>query len=101
MTMSEKERSRPTQQGDSFKRTSAIKNGRSLSQKTERNNSEDESFETDVGNAERLVHQHGQELRWTKAHGWLVWDSTRWKTDNSLEVERRAQAVARSIYTEA
>jgi P4 family phage/plasmid primase-like protien len=57
---------------------------------------------TDLGNAERLVHQHGQDLRycapWEK---WLVWSSARWQVANKKQVERFAQVTARSIYKEA
>ena len=57
---------------------------------------------TDVGNAKRLVSQHGQDIRycppWDK---WLVWDGTRWLTDETGEVVRRAKDTARLIYMEA
>jgi len=57
---------------------------------------------TDLGNAERLIAHHGNELRyvhpWNK---WLVWDGTRWKPDTTGEVERRARATVRTIYAEA
>ncbi|MFG1691210.1 phage/plasmid primase, P4 family [Gemmatimonadota bacterium] len=57
---------------------------------------------TDAGNALRLVRQHGAELRYVRAWGtWLVWDGVRWARDRTGEVERRAKAVARSIYHEA
>lgn len=57
---------------------------------------------TDIGNAQRLVAQHGRDLRfchpWNK---WLVWDGRRWIKDVTGEVERRAKKVVRSIYIEA
>ncbi len=57
---------------------------------------------TDYGNAERLVSQHGQDLRychpWKK---WLIWDGARWYVDDTAEVTRRAKDTARSIYKEA
>lgn len=57
---------------------------------------------TELGNARRLVHLHGVDLRychpWRK---WLVWDGTRWKEDNTGQVERLARDVPRSIYGEA
>lgn len=57
---------------------------------------------TDLGNAERLVERHGQDLRYCYSWGkWLVWDGTRWRVDDTGEVERRAKETARSLSTEA
>jgi putative DNA primase/helicase len=57
---------------------------------------------TDYGNAERLVSQHGADLRychpWKK---WLVWDGCRWTIDNRGESKRRAKKTARAILIEA
>jgi len=57
---------------------------------------------TDLGNARRLVARHGNDLRychpWRK---WLVWDTKRWKIDDTAEVERRAVKTVASIYAEA
>lgn len=57
---------------------------------------------TDTGNAERLVAQHGADLRychpWQK---WMAWDGCRWRIDVTAEVRRRAKDTARSIYSEA
>lgn len=56
---------------------------------------------TDLGNAQRLVARHGQDLRychpWKK---WLVWDGIRWKPDDTGEVMRRAKETVRSMYAE-
>ena len=57
---------------------------------------------TDLGNAQRLVAQHGQDLRYCYTWGkWLVWDGVRWAKDESGEVDRRAKETVRSIYVEA
>src|SRR5215216_3351005 len=57
---------------------------------------------TDLGNAARLVHRHGRNLRycwlWRK---WLVWDGQRWVKDDSGEVYRLAKDTVASIYQEA
>jgi putative DNA primase/helicase len=57
---------------------------------------------TDLGNAARLVHRHGRNLRycwlWRK---WLVWDGKRWVTDDTGEVYRLAKDTVASIYEEA
>lgn len=57
---------------------------------------------TDMGNAERLVARHGEDLRYVHAWGrWLEYDETRWRVDDTGGVERRAKETARSIYGEA
>jgi putative DNA primase/helicase len=56
---------------------------------------------TDAGNAERLVADHGADLRHVAGIGWLVWDGRRWQRDCDGEVVRRARRMARSIYAEA
>ena len=57
---------------------------------------------TDLGNARRLVHRHGRNLRycwlWRK---WLVWDGMRWVKDDTGEVYRLAKETVSSIYQEA
>ncbi len=57
---------------------------------------------TDLGNARRLVHRHGRNLRycwlWRK---WLVWDGKRWVKDDTGEVYRLAKETVSSIYQEA
>ncbi len=57
---------------------------------------------TDLGNARRLVRDHGRDLRhchpWRK---WLVWDERRWKLDDSGEPARRAKAVVWAMFDEA
>jgi putative DNA primase/helicase len=56
---------------------------------------------TDADNARRLVHRHGEDLRYCYAwHRWLVWDGTRWTLDDTGEVERRAKKTARAIATQ-
>ena len=57
---------------------------------------------TDLGNAERLVALHGQDLRYCHPWGkWLVWDGKLWQEDNSAEVMRRAKETVRLMYAEA
>lgn len=57
---------------------------------------------SDVGNAKRLMGEHGQDLKYCNGR-WLVWDGQRWKRDSkdALEVQRRAQKVAVKIFTAA
>lgn len=57
---------------------------------------------TDYGNAERLVAQHGQDLRYCYPwQSWLAWDGLRWHRDADGELLRRAKETTRGIYTEA
>lgn len=57
---------------------------------------------TDLGNAQRLVARHGEDMRFCHPWGkWLVWDGTRWKVDDSAEATRRAVDTVSGIYAEA
>lgn len=57
---------------------------------------------TDLGNAERLVARHGNDIRyshpWSK---WLVWDGKRWAIDNTAAVKRLAKDTVRRMLDEA
>lgn len=57
---------------------------------------------TDFGNAERLAHHAGQDLRychdWAR---WLVWTGQRWEIDRAGLIRRRAKKAIRQIYAEA
>ena len=62
----------------------------------------DMPYLTDLGNAERFVEQHGDEIRFChRWRSWLVWDGTRWRQDESGEVERRAKSTVRQFYAQA
>lgn len=56
---------------------------------------------TDVGNAERLADRGDGKLLWVYGMGWLYWDGTRWRRDESNRVTREAVGTVRSIYREA
>lgn len=56
---------------------------------------------TDLGNAERLTARHGSRIRYADATGFLVWDGTRWKPDDTRELYRMAADTARAIRAEA
>jgi P4 family phage/plasmid primase-like protien len=57
---------------------------------------------TDLGNAERFISQHGENVRycypWAK---WLVWTGSRWALDDSGMVHRLVKETVKSIYIEA
>ena len=55
---------------------------------------------TDLGNAERFVAQHGQDLFWVREWGWLVWDGTRWQKEPEAML-RLAVETVRTIYRQA
>lgn len=56
---------------------------------------------TDLGNAERLIHRHGQDIRFCYAmKRWFVWDETRWIMDPGGMIVQRAKDTVRHIYDE-
>jgi P4 family phage/plasmid primase-like protien len=57
-------------------------------------------FLSDLGNGARLARQHGRELRFVDAWGWLHWDGTRWQMDVTGEVMRRAKRTAITLFEE-
>jgi len=57
---------------------------------------------TDLGNGQRLVARHGDDLRYCYPWGkWLIYDGQRWAKDLTGEIERRAKETVRNIYAEA
>ncbi|MGO9121687.1 MAG: phage/plasmid primase, P4 family [Desulfomonilaceae bacterium] len=57
---------------------------------------------TDLGNAERFVHKHGQDLRFCPGlGGWIIFDGSRWCQDKTGEIYRRAGETVRAIRTDA
>lgn len=56
---------------------------------------------TDLGNARRLVTDHGPNLRYAPQLGhWLHWDGTRWAEDLTGDVHRRAKGTVDSLLTQ-
>lgn len=57
---------------------------------------------SELGNAQRLVREHGNDLRFCHPRGkWSVWDERRWAEDETGAVTRRAKATVAGIYAEA
>jgi putative DNA primase/helicase len=57
---------------------------------------------SDLGNARRLVAQHGQDLRYCHlSKKWLVWTGQVWAIDSTGEVIRRAKMTPVQLYQEA
>jgi len=57
---------------------------------------------TDQGNAERLVAEHGDIIKYCYTlKTWLIWSGKHWKEDNTGEIIRLAKQTVRNIYGEA
>ena len=57
---------------------------------------------SDLGNAERLVHYHGNDLHYCYEWGkWLAWNGSNWQQDDEVIVVQRAKDTVRRIYDEA
>lgn len=56
---------------------------------------------SDLGNARRLVAEHGHDLRHAPQLGhWLTWDGMRWAEDVTGEAHRRAKTVVDGMLTQ-
>jgi putative DNA primase/helicase len=54
---------------------------------------------TDIGNAERLFRDHGEDLRYVAAtERWYVWTTKRWEHDQRQRVMRKAGITARRMH---
>jgi putative DNA primase/helicase len=60
---------------------------------------DDQILCTDFGNVDRILAQHGRDLRYTPGLGWLAWAGTHWSTDDA-QVTRAAQEALRGIFDE-
>ena len=57
---------------------------------------------TELGNAERLITQFGNNLRYSSLHeGWLIWNGTNWARDELDQTNRWLHEAVRSIRREA
>lgn len=57
---------------------------------------------TDLGNAERLIDRHQEEIRYCyRPAGWYAWDGHRWAPDASGALWQLAAETVRSMYEEA
>lgn len=63
---------------------------------------QDEFHLTDCGNAQRLVQQHGHELRYVRQwDAWFIWNGQYWAKDQTGEIVRRAKRTVGSLHEEA
>ncbi len=61
----------------------------------------DEQPYTILGNARRLVNEHGHDLHHVPQWGaWLTWDNTRWTEDHTGEADRRAKHIVDNFPTQ-
>lgn len=57
---------------------------------------------TDLGNAERLIDRHGEDLKYIHAWGrYLLYNGRRWEADQCGAVKAKAAETVRNIYHEA
>jgi putative DNA primase/helicase len=57
---------------------------------------------SDYGNAERIVRDHGENLKYCSPFGkWFIWDNARWHEDETGEHIRHAKDSVRRIHAEA
>lgn len=57
---------------------------------------------TEMGNAERLVHRNGDDLKYCiEFEEWLIWDGKTWNEDRKKQIERAAIKTFREMYNEA
>lgn len=58
--------------------------------------------QTDLGNAERLIHYFGDQIRYCHPwKSWMIWDDVRWVMDETGKIQQLAKKVVRLIYKEA
>jgi len=57
--------------------------------------------QTDLGNSERFIRQHGRDLRYcVESSTWHIWNGTRWQPDNLRQIHQLAKATVKAMYTE-
>jgi putative DNA primase/helicase len=57
--------------------------------------------QTDLGNSERFIRQHGENVRYcVETKTWHRWNGTRWEPDTLNQVHQLAKATVRKIYDE-
>ena len=71
---------------------------RSIAKSISRYAASDVFAQTDSGNAERLVAQFGNDIRFCKPlGGWYIWDGKRWIVDRTFQVNAYSKICARLI----
>jgi len=89
--------------GSAFKTaTGAREKPSSVGKKTPTPNHTTTFHHTDLGNAERFVARHGENIRYCyHQKSWYVWNSIKWECDKSGAIPLLAKETVRSILIEA
>ncbi|WP_442957034.1 phage/plasmid primase, P4 family [Peribacillus sp. Aquil_B8] len=70
--------------------------------KTNRTKRKQSFNRTDLGNAERLVHHHGENIRYNNTFKkWYLWNGNQWNEDETNQIRQLAKQTVRKIYQEA
>jgi putative DNA primase/helicase len=57
---------------------------------------------TELGNAHRLIFQHGADARYVHPlKAWFIWDGNFWRRDDSADIMRRAETTIESMFEES
>lgn len=57
---------------------------------------------TDMGNSERLIYHHGQDIRYNNIFKkWYLWNDKQWNEDETNQIRQFAKKTVRNIYKEA
>jgi putative DNA primase/helicase len=56
---------------------------------------------TELGNAERIVYHHGENLRFCNELEWLIWNGKQWQEDSKRTIEAITAKTLRKLYSES
>ncbi len=56
---------------------------------------------TELGNAERIVYYHGENIRYCNELEWLIWNGKQWQEDSRRNIEALAAKTLRGLYQES
>lgn len=56
---------------------------------------------TELGNAERIVYYHGENIKYCNELEWLIWNGKQWQEDSKRNIEALTAKTLRGLYTEA
>lgn len=56
---------------------------------------------TELGNAERIVYYHGDNIRYCNELEWLIWNGKQWQEDSKRNIEALAAKTLRGLYQES
>ncbi|MCP8969702.1 phage/plasmid primase, P4 family [Ectobacillus ponti] len=56
---------------------------------------------TELGNAERIVYYHGENIKYCNEIEWLIWNGKQWEEDSRRRIEAMTAGTLRALYAEA